>query len=230
MGLLKEKLRALFKRQNETQFIGIDVESGGLHNATNLDDPSIPKGMTGAEHYALLEITVVLLNSRLEYTAKPLTLVLSLSQKDVETRIGKWSYEQFKTDLIPECLSSEVTTDQASDLILKYFNDHGVQKGTCSFFGNSIDLDKRFLFFNMPDVLNFAHYRNYDVSTFRVAFESLYGEIANYEKKLEHRTEADIVDSINQMKFYMGKFLKSPEGVYRNEMESIPTEPLRLKN
>ena len=225
--LLQDKLKKIFKTQSETKFIGIDVESGGLHNATHLDDPRIPEGMTGAEHYALLEITVVLLNSRLEYTAKPLTIVLSLTQKDVDNRIGQWSFEQFKDDLIPKCLASEVTLDIASDLILKYFEENGVQKETCSFFGNSIDLDKRFLLYNMPEVLHFGHYRNYDVSTFRVALESLYGESAFYEKKLEHRTEGDIEDSVNQMKFYMDKFLKSPELVFRDEMESMIPDPMK---
>ncbi|RDB36680.1 MAG: oligoribonuclease [Spirobacillus cienkowskii] len=67
--------------------------------------------------------------------------------------------------------------------------------------GNSIGQDRKFIDQWMPKFSALLHYRMLDVSSFKILFESVYNK--KFEKKHKHRAVDDIIESINELKFYM---------------------------
>ena len=68
--------------------------------------------------------------------------------------------------------------------------------------GNSIGNDRRFIDKYMPEAAKRLHYRMIDVSSFKEIFRQKYG--VKVEKKNHHRAVDDILESINELKTYLG--------------------------
>ncbi len=71
--------------------------------------------------------------------------------------------------------------------------------------GNSIAQDRLFIDKYFPKLAASLHYRMLDVSSFKVVFNNIYNK--KYEKKNAHRAVDDILESINELKFYQ-EFIK----------------------
>jgi len=71
--------------------------------------------------------------------------------------------------------------------------------------GNSIGQDRKFIDQWMPKLANTLHYRMLDVSSFKVVFEGIHNK--KYDKKHKHRAVEDILESIEELKFYL-QFVK----------------------
>ncbi len=68
--------------------------------------------------------------------------------------------------------------------------------------GNSISQDRNFIRKGFAKVEEALHYRMLDVSAFKVVFLGLYNK--KFEKKDAHRALDDILESIAELKFYLG--------------------------
>jgi oligoribonuclease len=69
--------------------------------------------------------------------------------------------------------------------------------------GNSIHMDRRFIFTQWPRLDARLHYRMLDVSAWKVVFESKFGK--KFAKPEEHRALGDIRGSIEELKYYLKK-------------------------
>ena len=67
--------------------------------------------------------------------------------------------------------------------------------------GNTIGQDRKFIDQWMPDFAKTLHYRMLDVSSFKILFEGVYNK--KFDKKHKHRAIDDIIESIDELKFYM---------------------------
>ncbi len=67
--------------------------------------------------------------------------------------------------------------------------------------GNSVGNDKRFIDAYMPTVANRLHYRLVDVSSFKEIFRDKYR--LYFKKGGGHRAVDDILESINELKYYL---------------------------
>lgn len=67
--------------------------------------------------------------------------------------------------------------------------------------GSTISFDRAFLSEQMPALNDMFHYRNLDVSSFRVLFGKL--GMMTPDKKEAHRSLADCRESVDNLKFYM---------------------------
>ncbi len=77
--------------------------------------------------------------------------------------------------------------------------------------GNSICQDRRFLARCMPELEEFFHYRNLDVSTLKELAVRWAPDIAKgVEKQSKHLALDDVKDSINEMIHYREHFLRLP--------------------
>ena len=75
--------------------------------------------------------------------------------------------------------------------------------------GNSIGQDRRFLVRYMPELANFFHYRNLDVSTLKELVRRWKPELANgFAKKGSHLAMDDIYDSIAELAYYRDVFIQ----------------------
>ena len=75
--------------------------------------------------------------------------------------------------------------------------------------GNSIGQDRRFLVRYMPDLANFFHYRNLDVSTLKELVRRWKPELSNgFSKKGSHLAMDDVYDSIAELAHYRKVFIR----------------------
>ena len=78
--------------------------------------------------------------------------------------------------------------------------------------GNSVHQDRRFMVRYMPRLEAYFHYRNLDVSTLKELARrwhpALYKGVV---KKGAHQALDDILESIDEMRYYRDHFLKLPE-------------------
>ena len=203
-------MESIQNNARQTYFIGIDKETGGLNDADHNDDPNIPVGSSGAKHYGILQIAVIVYNGLFEQLGKPLDIIIYHSEEDLETRVGEWSKNQFKDTLMLQCPKAEVTLEEAEKMIVTHLSDLGINKGDEVFMlGNSIRLDFEFMSAQMKDLKAMFKYRLMDVSTLKTLFTALYGrDIANFEKEGTHDALRDIEESVAELEFYLTRFIR----------------------
>jgi oligoribonuclease len=75
--------------------------------------------------------------------------------------------------------------------------------------GNTIGQDRRFMVRYMPKLEAFFHYRNIDVSTLKELGKRWKPEmVSGFKKAQKHTALADIVESIEELKYYREHFIK----------------------
>lgn len=67
--------------------------------------------------------------------------------------------------------------------------------------GNSIHQDRKFIDAYLPETASALHYRMLDVSSFKIVFQQLHGVV--YPKSQKHEALEDILESIEELRFYM---------------------------
>jgi len=104
----------------------------------------------------------------------------------------------------------ESTTDlRAVELAAIEFMQTWVGKGVSPMCGNSICQDRRFMARYMPELVNWFHYRNLDVSTLKELCRRWRPDLsAQVNKTGAHTALADIHESIDELRFYRAHFIK----------------------
>lgn len=132
-----------------------------------------------------------------------------------ETRIAamdSWNTRQHnKSGLVKRIQESETTEAQAEQATLAFLQKY-VDKGKSPMCGNSICQDRRFLCNYMPELANFFHYRNLDVSTLKELALRWHPQLINgIKKESKHLAMEDIKDSIAELVYYREHFMKLPD-------------------
>ncbi|NCN40503.1 oligoribonuclease [bacterium] len=99
-------------------------------------------------------------------------------------------------DQIPTGKSMDVVDQELAEVIENVFQN---EKAILA--GNSIGQDKLFIDRYLLKTAQCLHYRTLDVSSWKVVFQTMYGEF--YDKKETHRAMDDILESIEELKHYM---------------------------
>ncbi|GAB0093971.1 oligoribonuclease [Sergentomyia squamirostris] len=108
-----------------------------------------------------------------------------------------------ESGLTEACRTSEFSENQVEEEIVKFLEKH-VKPRECPLAGNSVYMDKYFLMEQMPILAEFFHYRLVDVSTVKEMCRRWSPKIFwnAPAKKLPHRALGDILESIEEMKYY----------------------------
>lgn len=114
-----------------------------------------------------------------------------------------------KNGLIQRCAQSRHTVIEAERMVLELIARHcPLGKGVLA--GNSIHQDRRFLIRHMPTLESVLHYRQVDVSSFKVMVQAWYPDLPKFEKPDKaHTALADIKESIAELACYREKVLKA---------------------
>jgi oligoribonuclease len=160
--------------------------------------------MTGLDPDAdrIIEIAVLVTNPQLEILAEG--PVLAVHQPDeVLAAMDSWNQSTHKkTGLVERVRASRVTEAQAERQTLAFLEAH-VPAGASPMCGNSICQDRRFLARWMPNLEAHFHYRNLDVSTLKELVRRWKPEaMKGFTKEGKHEAMADILESIEELKFY----------------------------
>lgn len=154
----------------------------------------------------ILEIATVVTNKELEILATGPEIVIHQPDAILD-KMDDWNQKQHgSSGLIERVKSSTFSIQQAQDQTLAFLRQF-VLEGTSPMAGNSICQDRRFLARLMPALESFFHYRNLDVSTLKELAARWNPELLKKVKKTtSHRALDDVIDSINELKFYRSAF------------------------
>jgi len=107
-----------------------------------------------------------------------------------------------KSGLVDKVKASRLDEAAVEARMLEFLAPH-VPAGASPMCGNSICQDRRFLARSMPRLEAYFHYRNLDVSTLKELVKRWKPEVAKgLKKEGKHEALADILDSIEELKYY----------------------------
>jgi len=180
---------------NTTNLIWIDLEMTGLDT---LNDQ-------------VIEIATIVTDANLNILAEG--PMLAIHQPDqVMNGMDEWNTKQHgKSGLIDRVKNSAYRETDAEQETLRFLEQY-VPKGASPMCGNSICQDRRFLARCMPELEEFFHYRNLDVSTLKELAQRWAPKVADgVVKQGKHLALDDIRDSINELAYYREHLLRLPE-------------------
>ena len=182
-------------------------ENAAADKATNL--VWIDLEMTGLDtvNDTIIEIATIVTDQHLNELAEGPDLAIRQTQATMDA-MDEWNTRQHgKSGLIARVLDSDVTLEAAEQQTLDFLQQW-VDAGASPMCGNSICQDRRFMAREMPQLEQFFHYRNLDVSTLKILAQRWTPEIAaGFEKESDHRALSDIRDSIAELRWYREKLM-----------------------
>ncbi len=166
--------------------------------------------MTGLdpEKERIIEMATIITDSELNLVAEG--PVIAVHQPDnLLDAMDEWCTrthgESGLTKRVRESKVSEAEAEQRTIAFLKEY----MESGKSPLCGNSIGQDRRFLVKYMPQLEDFFHYRNLDVSTVKELARRWRPDVLEGVKKQgSHQALDDIRDSINELRHYREHFFK----------------------
>ena len=160
--------------------------------------------MTGLQPDAdrIIEIALLVTDAQLALVAEGPALVIHQPDEVLEA-MDSWNRSTHrKSGLIERVRASTLTEAQAERQAIGFLRQH-IAAGVSPMCGNSICQDRRFLVRWMPQLESFFHYRNLDVSTLKELVRRWKPDLVKgFAKEGRHEALADILESIEELKFY----------------------------
>jgi oligoribonuclease len=185
--------------------------------------------MTGLDfkNDLLVEIACVITNAQLEQVAEGLNIVIQAPAERLEAMDPFVVNMHTESGLLPE-IPSGVTLEAAEELLFDYITSHIPEASKAPLAGSSVHVDRIFLQRDMPRVDSYLHYRIIDVSSVKELARRWYPKayFASPPKTGNHRALGDILDSINELKYYREAVfveLPGPDGSKAKEIAARHT-------
>ena len=174
-----------------TNLVWIDLEMTGLDTAND----------------TIIEIATIVTDEHLNELAEGPDLAIGQLKSTIDA-MDEWNTRQHgKSGLIERVLASDITLHAAESQTIDFLQQW-VSAGASPMCGNSICQDRRFMAREMPQLEQFFHYRNLDVSTLKILAQRWAPKVAaGFKKESDHRALADIRDSIAGLKWYRDKLM-----------------------
>lgn len=174
-------------QQNEHYLIWIDLEMTGL-------DLSRDK---------IIEIATLVTDADLNMIVEGPVMAIQ-QPEELLAQMDSWNRKQHhKTGLVNRVKNSVITERDAELRTLDFLKQY-VPAGKSPMCGNSICTDRRYLHKYMPELEQYFHYRNLDVSTVKELARRWYTTdlVKPYKKDSAHQAMQDIYDSVDELKYY----------------------------
>ena len=160
--------------------------------------------MTGLDtvNDQIIEIATVVTDKDLNILAKG--PVMAIHQPDeIMAGMDGWNTNQHgKSGLTERVRVSEFNEQDAEKATIEFLSQW-VEKSKSPMCGNSICQDRRFMARCMPELEDYFHYRNLDVSTLKELAARWKPEVSKgFKKQGSHLAMDDIIDSINELSYY----------------------------
>jgi len=183
---------AIKPAQNEFNLVWVDMEMTGLEPDTD----------------RIIEVAVVVTDMHLNVLAEGPVFAIHQSDETLD-KMDAWNKGTHgRSGLIDRVKASTVSEADAEEALIAFMKQW-VPKGKAPMCGNTIGQDRRFMVRYMPKLEAFFHYRNIDVSTLKELCKRWKPEIvAGFKKHQKHTALADIIESIEELKYYREHFIK----------------------
>jgi oligoribonuclease len=179
-------------RPNDMNLVWLDMEMTGL-------DP---------DNDRIIEVAVVVTDANLNILAEGPVFAIHQSDETLD-KMDAWNKGTHgRSGLIDRVKASTVSEAQAEEELITFLKQW-VPANKSPMCGNSICQDRRFMARGMPKLEAFFHYRNLDVSTLKELCRRWKPELASgFKKHQKHTALADIVESIEELRYYREHFIK----------------------
>ena len=171
--------------------------------------------MTGLdpESDKIMSICCLITNANLELDDEQGFEVVVHHDKETLDKMDEWCTKTHgKTGLTTACLGSTTTAESAAEGLLKYIEEKVPRSRTAILAGNSVHQDKAFLSKTPYDaVMRHLHYRILDISSIKEAMLRWAPQEVLHQvpvKKNLHQAREDILESIEEARFYRNAFFR----------------------
>lgn len=194
------------EEKSSGKIVWVDCEMTGLNPDTD----------------ALIELAVVVTDGNLNPLDGGIDVIIRPSDEKLKQMNDFVRDMHTKSGLLAE-LPEGITMSEAQTAILDYVKTWVPEKGDAPLAGNSVGVDKAFLTVNMPEFVDYLHYRIIDVSTLKELARRWYDRVwqCKPEKKTGHRALQDINESIDELRYYREAMLVSPPGPTSEQAKAI---------
>ncbi|CAN5826147.1 oligoribonuclease [soil metagenome] len=179
-------------KPNDMNLIWVDMEMTGL-------DPDTDR---------IIEVAIVVTDMQLNVLAEGPVFAIHQSDETLG-KMDAWNRGTHGRSGLTERVKASTVTEADAEKALVDFLRHFVPAGKSPMCGNTICQDRRFMVRGMPKLEAFFHYRNLDVSTLKELCKRWKPELASgFKKHQKHTALADIIESIEELKYYREHFIK----------------------
>lgn len=173
-------------RFNNSNLIWIDLEMTGLDTQND----------------AIIEIATVVTDKDLNILAEGPVYAIHQPIQIMEA-MDNWNTRQHGESGLTERVRLSTIDYALAERQTIEFLQNFVGEKKSPMCGNSICQDRRFLARLMPDLEEYFHYRNLDVSTLKELTSRWYPDVSKgLKKQSRHLALDDVYDSIDELKFY----------------------------
>jgi len=178
--------------QDPNRLIWIDLEMTGLRPDTD----------------RILEVALVVTDHALEIVAQAPVYVVHQHDAALDA-MDSWNKSTHgRSGLIDKVRQATATEADVEAAALAFLREH-VPAKVSPMCGNTICQDRRFLARSMPALEDWFHYRNLDVSTLKELARRWKPELMKgIPKEGKHEALADILESIDELRYYRSNFLR----------------------
>lgn len=155
----------------------------------------------------IIEIATLITDANLNILAEGPALAVKQSDELMDG-MDDWNQRHHSsTGLIEKVKNSAINEQEAERQTIEFLAQYS-DKGASPMCGNSICQDRRFLANYMPELEEFFHYRNLDVSSVKELARRWKPEILDgLVKKSTHAAMDDIKDSVIELDYYRKHFI-----------------------
>lgn len=152
---------------------------------------------------ALVEVAAVVTDSELNVLGEGIDIIIKPPAEALE-QMNDFVRDMHTTSGLLTELENGTTLADAEAQVLDYIRSFVPEPGKAPLGGNSVGTDKMFLDRDMKDLSGYLHYRIIDVSSIKELARRWYPRVyfASPTKNGGHRALADILESIDELRYY----------------------------
>ena len=162
---------------------------------------------------ALVEVAAVVTDSELRVLGTGVDVLIAPPPAALE-QMGDYVRAMHTSSGLLDDLAGGTTLEEAQRIVLDYVRAWVPEPRKAPLAGNSVGTDKAFLERDMPELVDHLHYRVIDVSSIKELARRRYPRVyfASPEKNGGHRALADILESIDELRYYRAALLPAQPG------------------
>jgi len=162
---------------------------------------------------ALVEVAAVVTDSELRVLGEGVDVIIAPPPEALE-QMNDFVRAMHTTSGLLDELAGGTTIADAQERVLAYIREWVPEPGKAPLAGNSVGTDKTFLDRDMTELVGYLHYRVIDVSSIKELARRWYPRVyfASPRKNGGHRALADILESIDELRYYRAALLPAQPG------------------